>query len=136
MSYGYQPKLCDGPPCPSCGCQDVRILQQPTAGKSWWGSGKAKCRHCGRVFFFREVANPVPISRSREEFSHVSAENYFPGNNFDAGGSPEEEKQPEIKVVAVAKCPDCGETMKISSTRKDFRYHKCPKCGKTTKTAR
>jgi len=136
MSYGHELRLCDGPPCPRCGCQDVHILQQPSPGKSWWGGGRARCRHCGRVFCFREIQKPPPVFQPHENIGLGPVESHFPGNDFGAVDPPKEEKSLEIKVVAVAKCPDCGATMKISSTRKDYRHHKCPKCGKTTKTAR
>lgn len=130
---------CDGPGCPNCGCQDVRILEEPkvSGGQvSWWGSGRARCNHCRRQFSFRElpqnapaVEEPLEIAEEAEGVAIISREMVR---------SPQETEavEAERRVVVVPKCPDCGGETKVSSTRKAFRWHKCVRCGKTMKTAR
>jgi hypothetical protein len=37
--------------CPQCGCNDIVVDRLPEDGRrSWWGSGRAVCQHCGRGF--------------------------------------------------------------------------------------
>ena len=51
----------DGPPCPRCGCQDVKIQRLPPAGQeSWFDGGRARCRHCGLSFSFRQLPQDPP----------------------------------------------------------------------------
>ena len=43
LEISYADLFC---PNPSCGCNDIEILKYPKSGKSWWGSGRGKCRFC------------------------------------------------------------------------------------------
>jgi hypothetical protein len=145
MTFGYNPELCNGPACPGCGCRDTHIppkkVAKPAATGSWFRSGRAgssdraTCRHCGLAFTFQEAAAPEPLAPFPGIEMPVP---HFPGNVPDLTQPEVVEKQVDHKVVAVVKCPECGEIMKTSSTRKTFRYHKCTNsaCGCTTKTAR
>ena len=36
--------------CPGCGSNDVEIIEKLAAKKSWWGSGRGRCNHCGCEF--------------------------------------------------------------------------------------
>ncbi len=111
---------CDGPPCSRCGCQDVRIIQTPTGNGSWWDSGRARCRHCGLVFSFREMPEPKPLD--------ILAEMPLLAPETHGTETP-------IEQAAVV-CEKCGGPMQITSTRKTIRYHKCQRCGWKTKTVR
>lgn len=111
-------ELCQGPACPRCGCRDARILQEPAA-KSWWACGRARCRHCGLVYGFRDTS-PSPA----------------PGPAADPAPEPAAEPRTDPATPPPLTCGDCHERMKVSSTRKLFRWYKCPRCGKTQKVAR
>ena len=133
MSYGYELQACDGPVCPRCGCRDSKILRQPDVTGSWWGGGKARCRHCGLAFSFREIPKPPPPPEVPVECE--LPEKYFPGNGSELA-EIDDNRPVDCTMIPIVTCPDCGDTMKTSSTRKKFRYHKCLKCGRTLKTAR
>ena len=121
--------LCDGPMCPMCGCKDARILEEPTEG-SWWPSGKAACKHCGRRFAFRlkqsgESAGDqatAPLSVSEPEIG-------LAGND----GESIEPFDPDRPVpYETTRCPFCGSRdTKITSTRRPRRFHKCRGCGES-----
>lgn len=121
--------LCSGPNCPRCGCNQSKVLQEPSAtegvyvkagerrtGLAWFASGRARCGHCGTVFAFREKkAGSASLPQSTPTELPATA---------------------EARTMPVLTCEKCGETMKISSTRKTVRWHKCPRCGATRKTPR
>lgn len=111
---------CVGPACRRCGCQQATILREPVAGDhSWWGTGTAKCSHCGLVF---------GIKAADLEVEQIA----------EAEPDPKPEPTPKIeqRTIAVVTCEWCNVAMKISSTRKTIRWHKCPQCGRTKKTPR
>lgn len=121
---------CHGPPCTRCGCQDVEILAPPReGGQAWWNAGRAKCRHCGKQFYFRAVESPPfqppPPMVDPEELAP-------PAEPPPAPAVPEK----PARVIPLADCPDCGMAMQVTHTYKTMRRHKCPRCGKTLKTPR
>jgi hypothetical protein len=129
---------CDGPECPSCGCQDVRIIKEPKASNgqvSWWGSGQARCNHCRRVFSFRAV--PTAQNQEPQTAEEIASEMMLtPKMPAVQLAATIQAAEVERRVVVVPKCPDCGGETKVASTRKAFRWHKCVRCGKTMKTQR
>lgn len=148
---------CTGPECPHCGCTQSEILQEPRGdrprlieeggrkrwaeGSRWFGStGRAKCGHCRRVFSFTEVPEPpvnVPLEPEVNEAMPPE---------LSMADVPVQFQEPVVgrpdvvmvqqRTITTPKCPECGETMKVSSTRKALRWFKCAKCGKTLKIAR
>jgi hypothetical protein len=86
MSIGLD--LCNGPPCPRCGCRDTELLEPPPARRQrggWWtgvpdpgwlAQVAAKtpvptdltpierfvCRHCRLGFHARRVPDPPPVT--------------------------------------------------------------------------
>ncbi len=120
--------LCDGPACPNCGCQDAEILAEPKgpAEKSWFGAGKARCRHCGQTFHFKEVADDAqqpPVDYQEPVVEH---------------------QEPVVDVPSVAYqtvrkplCPECGSgKVVVVATRRLIRRYKCKECGGRFKQAR
>ncbi len=108
-------EICKGPECPHCGCRDSEILKEPAGGRSWFNSGRARCRHCGMEFSFQELPpepEPAPIVEPEQTVPIQIAE----------------------RTIPAPKCPDCGGEMRVTSTRKAVRYHKCDACGRTMKT--
>lgn len=112
---------CSGPPCPRCGCQDVRILQEPPPEQSqgpatWWAAGRAVCNHCRTKFAFRE--------RPPEELD--------PPDPLETVALPEPEPP-------ATKCPKCGGRYHAYRTIGQVQYRKCKDCGhrgeKTVKKA-
>jgi len=107
--------------CPACGCNDVTILRAPVPD-SWFGSGKARCRHCNKMFSFR--------------LSGAAIRN---GNGSGRPELPPEEEPvaapclpPEDRGVIyhIVRCPKCGgDRTKIVRTDRPVRYHKCGECG-------
>lgn len=120
----------NGPSCPKCGCRDVRILQYPPEpgpdgkSQSWWAQGRARCRHCGLSFAFRELPEPLGagVVNSPEDIE------------------PDELETTEIRTRDVAypvrQCPECGSpnTYVVSSGKKPapdrprIRHHRCKDC--------
>jgi uncharacterized Zn finger protein len=114
---------CDGPTCPACGCQQARVLREPrTDARSWWGSGRARCGHCGRVFAFREVAEDptMPPAAAPDPAPPV----------------PEPAPTTTRRLIDVITCQDCETRMRVVSTTKRVRYYRCPACGRTHKASR
>ena len=110
----------NGPECPHCGCRDSRILAKPDS-KLWFGRfGRARCGFCRQVFSFRELPEedgPIEIEVDEDE---------------DPPAIAEEPPTP----TAAPTCPDCGSEMRVSSTRKTYRWYKCAACRQTLKVAR
>lgn len=112
---------CSGPPCPRCGCRDCKILQAPAAAAEnqqffiggntehtakwnqspWWGSGKARCNHCGTHFSFRDDEPGADAAHEDE---------------CDSGDPP-------------TKCPACGGGKYYVYSSKVKKYRKCRDCG-------
>lgn len=128
MGYGGL-DLCAGPACPRCGCQDAKIESQPAEqaaerapyfgdpGKlagwqrgSWWGAGRATCRHCGLSFVFRE--QPATLDNRKSP-----AESPPPPEVVD-------EQRP------ITKCPECGGRLHAYKTIGRTQYRRCKDCGK------
>jgi hypothetical protein len=115
---------CDGPPCPRCGCQDVKILVEPRpaaapaafsgvepsrqAPTQWWPTGRAQCNHCRTRFSFREVAPTIDAEPELPE---------------------ESEPQPSAQPAAPTKCPQCaGSRFYVYRTKGAIQYRKCKDC--------
>jgi transcription elongation factor Elf1 len=122
----------DGPPCPRCGCQDVRIMvlppavADPTAAlrvakygvSQWFAAGRAKCRHCALTFSFRELPRPAELLDAPPP--PAAAESQVPAP------APAEA---EFHPYPVEACPRCGSArVKVTSTRKPVRHHACADC--------
>lgn len=95
----------NGPECPICGCRDAEILKEPKSA-SWFAAGRARCKHCGRVFNF--------VEEEQEEMDHGIS-------------------LPAIKADPT-KCPQCGGKFRIYRTVKPVQYRKCVTCGKNGTT--
>lgn len=55
----FQP-LC----CPFCGCNDLEVIKAPDPNRNtWWGSGEARCNHCGQAVSIRHGSQPPPPAR-------------------------------------------------------------------------
>lgn len=134
MSFGFEMDLCTGPACPRCGCQDVKVLREPDASGSWWGGGKARCRHCQREFTFRQVPKKTAVEPPMVLTPIAIVDDFDP--LADVSVVDASVHAIDLKVVPVVACPKCGETMRVSSTRKNVRHFKCDKCGETAKKAR
>jgi predicted RNA-binding Zn-ribbon protein involved in translation (DUF1610 family) len=135
MSYGYELSACDGPACPRCGCRDCRIVREPSKTLSWWGAGRARCRHCGNEFSFREVSEARQNVVSVEEpLIHLPDET--PDDSAIEARHAAGPVSPQGARPVSPTCPGCGTIMKVSTTRETLRRWKCPKCGKTKKTPR
>jgi transcription elongation factor Elf1 len=131
-------KMCDGPPCTRCGCRDVLILQDPIPN-SWFTTGRARCRHCGRSFSFREKPTVEPVDAVSEfgpvELPPVDFQFIDPfSTRIDIATEPQ--SVASTQVTDPAKCPDCGATAKAYTTKGRTQYRKCPACGKKYKTMR
>ena len=61
-------RLCDGPPCPSCGCRDGEIIE-PASG---YAQGAVACRFCGRVFHY--AAPPDAAGAADEQTAKPAAQ--------------------------------------------------------------
>jgi hypothetical protein len=100
------------PACPACGCGEVQVLRPPIPGE-WFGQGKARCTHCGRVYAFAAPAEGQPV------------------------------EQPVYRVVRPRlRCPRCRSIdVRTHTTRPEkdtsglavpegsvLRYHKCSRC--------
>lgn len=107
--------LCNGPPCPRCGCRDSKIMREPDNGKSWWNAGQARCNHCGMGFTFMELPQEPAV-----------VDEVPPAIPLQIAG----------RTIPEPTCPQCGGETRITSTRKGLRYHKCTSCGATMKTAK
>ena len=146
---------CDGPSCPRCGCRDTEILKDaPPMG--WWSTGRARCRHCARVFDFRResrderresrvesqgspaTAAVPPIESGYTPPLPAAAGEYFPAENRDQGPSPEPagpaEPPAPYSEPTGKHCPQCGQTGWVYRTVKGTQYRKCKACGATWKT--
>ena len=132
---------CEGPACPTCGCQDARIIREPRADQAWFGSGLARCRHCGRRFNFRQVQSAPPMAPEpplMDGDDHIGDAN----KKVAVDHVPEVTKKIEAVPEAVPSgkrriaCEDCDVRMKVTSTREAYRWYKCPNCGKTEKIPR
>lgn len=118
--------LCDGPACPKCGCQDAEILQEPKdpQKKSWFGSGRARCNACRRVFHFKpvvDVAPPVehhePVVQHQEPVVDVPAVPY--------------------QMIRKPLCPECNSPkVRVTDTRAHLRRYQCKECKARFKRAR
>lgn len=105
---------CTGPACPRCGCQDAQILAQPDPSQStWYGAGRAKCRHCAMVYHFKEVA-PAASEAS----------------------SPSTPTTAPAKVIPIVACQNCGAEMRVASSPGKVRHYRCPACGATDKRSK
>ena len=111
MAETFQP-LSSDPVCPDCGCGQSELLREPVPG-DWFGQGRAKCTHCGRIYSFavpadRPEENPVyrvvrtrlrcPRCRSIDVRTHTTRP------EKDDAGTP----IPEGSVLRYHKCNHCG----------------------------
>lgn len=131
---------CNGPPCPRCGCRDVQVsVWPPELGPgdkpSWYGQGRARCRHCGMPFTFRERP-----SNNYADFPGPGDIDDYVGGEFEPA-DPEvigyDTKQAEKQDLAypVRVCPKCGSPeIKVYRTLAEkpniprIRYHRCLDC--------
>jgi uncharacterized Zn finger protein len=94
--------------CPHCGCNDTDVVQEPNPSRGrWWGSGSAKCNHCGLVFSFRPPIDGTPDSQPAKIIPEIDC----PGCGATMRVS---QTRSHVRYL---KCPDCGETKKV--VRKD-----------------
>lgn len=117
---------CTGPECPRCGCAETKEIDRRVR-RGWRRERdelieveattiRRRCCHCGTVWTESEA--------------------------WVAGGG-EKEQPPEPTPVPAsyrnlaAACDECGsEQIRVTSTRKLWRYYKCAACGYTWKKAR
>jgi len=126
---------CDGPVCPRCGCQDARILDPPAprGPRLWWGGqGRARCRHCGFGFYFRETAEAPPTAPTPSKREEDIAMPAVP----EAAAIADPPFDPDRGVVYhVLRCPLCGsDQVRITHTARPVRRHKCRACGHAFKS--
>lgn len=114
---------CEGPECPHCGCNQSEILREPQPEgetRSWWGSGLARCGHCGATFHFQELSQPTvpaPVVEHQEPVIETPAE------------------EPVAVPYVTVTCPKCGsDQVRVTSTRRPIRRHKCRECQHTFKS--
>lgn len=126
--------MANGPDCPRCGCRDCHIKQQPLPGRTWYPTGRARCKHCGMFFAFRELPTPhnapVPvIDCSPVQLPPHDIQSPIPfSTRVDV-------VLPSVSIlIDPAKCPDCGSVAKAYSTKGRTQYRRCPDCGKRFKT--
>ena len=117
--------LCNGPACSFCGCRDAEILSTPH-GDSWWDAGRARCRHCGREYAFRELPPEPP------PYVPPIVERPVPAEGLSCT-APILVQSAAARVLPNVKCSKCGSPMKVASTLKTIRKYKCPQCGATAK---
>ena len=127
-------RMVAGPECKRCGCRDCQILQQPQAGKTWYPTGRARCRHCGTVIAFRDLdvrpaGVPAVIDHTPVQLPPIEIQTPAPhSTRIDV-------MQPSVSImVDPSRCPMCGASAKAYSTKGRVQYRKCPECGKTFKT--
>ncbi len=115
----------DGPECPRCGCRDSKILAKPEP-KSWFRRfGRARCGYCETVFSFKEAG--------------AGDETGCDPANDAIGDDPGQLIASEVAAIvprSVPVCAECRIEMRVSSTRKAYRWYKCPRCGSTRKVAK
>jgi hypothetical protein len=124
---------CNGPECQRCGCRDVQILQQPVAAKTWFPSGRARCRHCNLVFAFRQLEPPQQLTAAIDpDPVHMPPLTVLQPEPLS---TRVDVMQPSVSlVVDPTRCPVCGSVAKAYSTKGRTQYRKCPNCGKKYKT--
>lgn len=117
---------CPGPDCPDCGCNDVRVIAPPSPGSWFARAGRAKCKHCGRVFAVQppsEQNNPRPTLEP-EPMPVLTCPPPIT-TPIDGAGV----------VYHILRCPGCrSDDVQTTSTRRPIRYHKCRACGETFKS--
>ena len=126
--------LTDGPECDQCGCRDVAILQQPQPGVVWAKTGRARCRHCGKVFPYRDNDTQIPGMTTclpTTALPPVVIQHAGPlSTRVDV-------MQPTIDImIDPTRCPECNAVAKAYSTKGRTQYRKCPQCGNKFKTMR
>jgi Zn finger protein HypA/HybF involved in hydrogenase expression len=135
VSDRYELDLCQGPPCPRCGCRDCTVSQWPpdrgpNDKPTWFAQGRAKCRHCGMPFTFREVPDAMapPIG---EEADYSSGDS----DAADIDDYQSTPMPPRDTAYPVRACPECGSPeVKVESSPKakagaaKIRYHICRDC--------
>ena len=109
-------ELANGPPCPHCGCRDVRITKEPSSEASWWGDGRAICGHCRKQFAFRKLPGELIPAVDHEEVETYQ----LPARD---------------SAYPVRECPECGSpnvlvksSPKPKPGRPKIRYHECRDC--------
>jgi len=135
MPDPYSLDLCHGPPCPRCGCRDCIVSQWPpdlgpNDKPTWFEQGRAKCRHCGLPFTFREV--PDAMSPPIGEEADYSSGDFDAADIDDYQSTP---MPPRDVAYPVRACPECGSpnvivyrTMKLLPDIPRCRYHRCRDC--------
>lgn len=135
-----------GPACPRCGCQDADVRAAPPAAPvvsksqqhygmaSWFAAGRARCRHCGLLFSFRELPGNDTTDQESGDRSQESEE----AQPLNAHHAPAPATvSPETKSLRypVRQCPHCQSTkIRVTTTRRPLRHHKCDGCKKTFKS--
>lgn len=109
-------------PCPHCGCEDCTIIRPPTHGSWFQQHGRARCNACGTQFTITTVPASVPPPISHQEAPPVN-------------GHRQQEEQTIVVRYQVYCCEDCGERLKVTSTKGTVRFLKCRACGATFKLA-
>lgn len=130
----------DGPPCPRCGCRDCEIREAPQQAAivskaqqhygtaSWFAAGRARCRHCGLPFSFRELPSPAEETGDETDQTPAIA---TPTDSRSPAVSPETQGL----RYPVRQCPHCQSTkIRVTTTRKPLRHHKCDACQRTFKS--
>lgn len=146
---------CHGPACPRCGCQDAKILAEPPqratlvskaqqfyGTTSWFAGGRARCKHCGLTFSFREL--PPPPEEPPEEPRQTEDE-----RTGESGQEPAADPLAGLAFVAettvpqgippitypVKACPECGSAeIRVTTKRGRVRHHKCRSCAASFKS--
>jgi DNA-directed RNA polymerase subunit M/transcription elongation factor TFIIS len=123
--------LANGPTCPRCGCTDTEVRRAPSQQRSWYGSGLARCRHCGQGFHFGHQASGPPLTTQAPPLE--SQQPPSDSSREQNGNGP--------VYFRPVKCPECGsketKVYKKMPTKPDtptVRYHKCKNCGASFKS--
>lgn len=143
---------CDGPACPRCGCQDAKILAEPPQQRaplvskaqqfygtaSWFAGGRARCKHCGLTFSFRELPSspedpPEEPRQPEDERQETGKRGQEPAADPLAGlAFVAETTVPQgIPPVTypVKACPECGSAeIRVATKRGRIRHHQCRAC--------
>lgn len=137
MSYATLDR-CAGPECPRCGCQQAEILQEPDpelGTKNWWGTGLARCQHCGMAFHFKPIDAPRIPSPDQSRVDPPRCHPLTP--------SPQHPSTPPAGAgvrYAATTCPNCGSTQtRVTSSPRPvgqtkIRRHQCRECGEKFKS--
>jgi transcription elongation factor Elf1 len=115
--------------CPRCGCNDCGVIRRPSQKPGWFCQqhGRARCRACGLSFQvgIQQADSDTPPSIS----SPPIVDQQTPIVEHQ---EPPPQQQRQVAYIIYV-CEDCGEKLKVTSTKGTIRHLKCRSCGATYK---